>query len=80
MIELTFSRRVITIDTGLKQMKTLMIFRYIEELDCFVVTDEYKRVADYLGLTEWRPAVRIGRRCGCQRWIAGVYWTPSTLS
>lgn len=39
----------------------LKVFKYIEELDCFVVTDEYKEIADYLGLTEWNPVVWIGR-------------------
>ena len=43
------------------RMKSLKIFRYIEELDCFVVTDEYSQVAKYLGLTEWNPVVWIGR-------------------
>ncbi len=42
-------------------MKSLKIFRYLAELDCFVVTEEYRRLADYLGLTEWHPAVWIGR-------------------
>jgi hypothetical protein len=42
-------------------MKTLKIFRYLDELDCFVVTDEYRRIADDLGLTEWSPVVWIGR-------------------
>lgn len=37
------------------------IFRYIEPLDAFVVTEEYRAVADALGLTEWHPAVWIGR-------------------
>ncbi len=39
----------------------LRIFHYLAELDCFVVTDEYRRVADALGLTEWHPVVWIGR-------------------
>lgn len=42
-------------------MQTLKIFRYIEQLDCFVVTHEYSQIADALGLTEWHPAVWIGR-------------------
>jgi len=29
---------------------SLKIFQYIAELDCFVVTEHYRRVADYLGL------------------------------
>lgn len=39
----------------------LRIFRYIDELDAFLVTDEYRHLADYLGLSEWHPAVWIGR-------------------
>ena len=42
-------------------METLKIFQYVEELDCFVVTDEYLEAADYLGLVEWNPVVWIGR-------------------
>jgi hypothetical protein len=42
-------------------MKSLKIFRYLAELDCFVVAEEYRRMADYLGLTEWHPVVWIGR-------------------
>jgi hypothetical protein len=42
-------------------METLKIFQYVEELDCFVVTDEYREAADYLGLVEWNPVVWIGR-------------------
>ena len=41
--------------------KTLRIFEYIDVIDCFVVTDEYRKIADYLGLTEWNPVVWIGR-------------------
>ena len=37
------------------------IFRYLEEVDAFVITDEYRRIADSLGLTEWNPVVWIGR-------------------
>ena len=40
---------------------SLKIFQYIAELDCFVVTEHYRRVADYLGLAEWHPVVWIGR-------------------
>ncbi|MBA3946956.1 MAG: hypothetical protein H0X37_20640 [Herpetosiphonaceae bacterium] len=42
-------------------MKTITIFRYLDELDCFVVSDTYKRIAAQLGLTEWSPVVWIGR-------------------
>ena len=40
---------------------SLKIFRYLEGLDCFVVSDEYRKIADQLGLSEWHPAVWIGR-------------------
>lgn len=41
--------------------KKLRIFDYLHDLDAFVATDEYQRIADLLGLTEWHPAVWIGR-------------------
>jgi hypothetical protein len=37
------------------------IFKYIEDLDCFVLEPEYKRVANELGLNEWNEVVWIGR-------------------
>lgn len=37
------------------------IFRYLEDVDAFTVTDEYRHIADSLGLTEWNPVVWIGR-------------------
>ncbi len=40
---------------------SLKIFRYLEDLDCFVVSAEYRKVADQLGLSEWNPVVWIGR-------------------
>jgi hypothetical protein len=40
---------------------TVKIFRYIEELDAFVVTADYQRLAETLGLVEWTPVVWIGR-------------------
>lgn len=42
-------------------MKTIRIFKYIEELDCFVVDPGYKSIADFLGLSEWNEVVWIGR-------------------
>ena len=42
-------------------MSGVRIFRYLEALDAFLVTDEYRSLADQLGLTEWHPAVWIGR-------------------
>ena len=41
--------------------QTVRIFCYIEELDAFVATDEYNRLATALGLSEWHPVVWIGR-------------------
>lgn len=40
---------------------TVKIFRYIEELDAFVVTADYQQLAEMLGLVEWTPVVWIGR-------------------
>src|SRR5215212_1931348 len=40
---------------------SLEIFQYIADLDCFVVTEQYRRIADELGLIEWNPVVWIGR-------------------
>lgn len=37
------------------------IFRYVEPLDAFLVTDEYRSLAEKLGISEWHPAVWIGR-------------------
>jgi hypothetical protein len=42
-------------------MHSVRVFRYVEALDAFLVTDEYRALADFLGLTEWHPAVWIGR-------------------
>lgn len=42
-------------------MKAIKIFKYIDQLDCFVVNTEYKNLADKLGLTEWNEVVWIGR-------------------
>ena len=42
-------------------MTTIRIVRYLDDLDCFVVSDEYRRIADQLGRTEWSPVVWIGR-------------------
>ncbi len=39
----------------------IRIFQYRDDLDCFVVSEEYRRIADQLGLTEWSPVVWIGR-------------------
>jgi hypothetical protein len=42
-------------------MQRIRIFRYLDDLDYFEVNDEYQRIADQLGLTEWSPVVWIGR-------------------
>jgi len=44
-----------------KSNRTVRIFRYIEALDAFVVTEEYGRIAEALGLAEWNPVVWMGR-------------------
>ena len=41
--------------------QTVKVFHYIEELDAFIVTDEYNQIAHTLGLHEWNPVVWIGR-------------------
>src|SRR3954467_12628921 len=41
--------------------KTIKIFQYLEDLDCFLVTEQYRQIADDLGLFEWNPVVWIGR-------------------
>ena len=40
---------------------SLRIFDYLADLDCFVVNEQYQSIADVLGLSEWHPAVWIGR-------------------
>jgi hypothetical protein len=40
---------------------SVRVFQYVAEVDAFLVTDEYREIADTLGLTEWHPAVWIGR-------------------
>lgn len=39
----------------------IRVFDYLSELDAFLVTDDFKAIADELGLTEWHEAVWIGR-------------------
>lgn len=39
----------------------IKVFKYLDELNCFVVDPHYKKIADYLGLTEWNEVVWIGR-------------------
>lgn len=42
-------------------MPTVRVFKYIDQLDAFVVTDDYRHLAEQLGLIEWHPVVWIGR-------------------
>jgi len=42
-------------------MAGVRVFRYIPQLNAFLIDDGYRRLADYLGLTEWNPVVWIGR-------------------
>jgi len=39
----------------------MKIFKYIEQLDCFIVNPNYKEIANKLGLNEWNEVVWIGR-------------------
>lgn len=45
----------------MNERRTVRIFRYLDELDAFVVTEEYREIADYLHLAEWTPVVWVGR-------------------
>lgn len=42
-------------------MKTVRVFKYIDQLDAFIVKDQYRDLAEKLGLIEWNPVVWIGR-------------------
>ena len=42
-------------------MPTVRVFKYIDQLDAFVVTADYRHLAEQLGLIEWHPVVWIGR-------------------
>jgi len=42
-------------------MRRVRIFHYLPEVDAFVVTDEYREIAQDLGLVEWTPVVWMGR-------------------
>ena len=37
------------------------VFKYIDDLDCFIINSDYKKITDLLGLTEWNEAVWLGR-------------------
>jgi len=41
--------------------QTIRVFKYIDELDAFLPTEEFSSISEELGLTEWHPAVWIGR-------------------
>jgi hypothetical protein len=41
--------------------RTVRIFDYLPDLDCFVISSAYRQIAHELGLSEWHPAVWIGR-------------------
>jgi hypothetical protein len=45
----------------MNERRIVRIFRFIDDLDAFVVTEEYRELADYLHLAEWTPVVWIGR-------------------
>jgi hypothetical protein len=39
----------------------IKVFRYIDEIDAFIVNPDFKIITDNLGLTEWNEVVWIGR-------------------
>ena len=39
----------------------IKVFKYLNELDCFVAESTYKEIAGILGLSEWNEVVWIGR-------------------
>ena len=57
----------------MNERRTVRIFRFIDELDAFLVTDEYRELADYLHLAEWTPVVWIGRLF-CMDNDVGEHW------
>jgi hypothetical protein len=42
-------------------MTSIRVFQYLRDLDAFLVTEEYQKLAERLGLSEWHPTVWIGR-------------------
>ncbi len=40
---------------------TMRVFRYLDDLDAFVVDETYREIAEALGLAEWSPVVWVGR-------------------
>ncbi len=42
-------------------MTAIRVFDYIEQLNSFVVSKDFKQISNQLGLTEWNEVVWIGR-------------------
>lgn len=42
-------------------MSSIRVFQYLDDIDAFLVTEEYHELAEQLGLIEWHPAVWMGR-------------------
>lgn len=42
-------------------IKALKVFRYLKDIDAFVVTKEFAEISENLGLSEWNHVVWIGR-------------------
>lgn len=45
----------------MNSMAPIRVFLYVEELDAFLVTEEFSSLADRLNLSEWHPVVWLGR-------------------
>ncbi len=39
----------------------IKVFKHIPAIDAFIIEPEFKKIADYLGLSEWNEVVWIGR-------------------
>ena len=39
----------------------VQVFKYLDQLDCFIIDSRFKSISDSLGLTEWNEVVWIGR-------------------
>ena len=39
----------------------IQVFKYINQLDCFIIDSRFKRIVDSIGLSEWNEVVWIGR-------------------
>ncbi len=42
-------------------MTSVQVFRYVEELDAFLVRPEFEELTERLGLDDWTPVVWMGR-------------------